>query len=45
MNEFLPVVYGFIGGAAVVGAWWGWINHRAKVRAMVQTVENVAKKL
>lgn len=45
MNEILLVVYGFLGGAACVGGWWWWIGNRAKARAALQTVENVAKKI
>lgn len=45
MSAILPYVYGFIGGAACVGAWWWWIGHRAKIRALEQAALSAAKKM
>lgn len=45
MATYLPYVYGFVAGAACMGLWWWWINHRAKARAALQTVEQVAQQI
>lgn len=45
MANFLPYLEGFIVGAACVGAWWFWIGHRARVRALEQAALAAAKKL
>lgn len=45
MSPYLAALIGFVVGAAAMGGWWWWINNRAKARAALQTVENVAKKL
>ncbi len=43
MTNFLPYVGCFLGGAACVGAWWWWIGHKAKVRALEQAALVAAK--
>lgn len=45
MEQVLYVIYGFVGGAACVGGWWFWINHRAKIRAAEQAALAAAKKI
>ena len=44
MTAYLPYVEGFIAGAAIVGAWWLWIGHKAKIRAAEQAALAAATK-
>lgn len=45
MSNFLPYVYGFCAGAALVGAWWWWIGNKAKARDAVKTAEQAAQQI
>ena len=39
MNTVLNLAIGFVVGAGVVGGWWLWIGHKAKVRALAAKAE------
>jgi len=41
----LPYVICFLCGAGLVGAWWWWINHKAKARADLAKIVDTAKKV
>lgn len=45
MNTYFAYLLCYLAGGATVAAWWWWIYHKAKARAVVQDVTNVAKKL
>jgi hypothetical protein len=37
------VLIGIVIGAAGVGAWWWWIGHKAKVRALAALAQSPQK--
>jgi hypothetical protein len=50
MTACLPsLLIGLVVGAALVGAWWWWIGHKAKARALAasanQVLQGVEKKI
>lgn len=45
LATMMPYAIGIAIGAAGMGGWWFWINHRAKVRALEQAALAVAKKV
>jgi hypothetical protein len=45
MFDMLTFVTGFVFGAAFVGLWWWWIDHKARAQAVVAAaLKEVIKK-